>query len=323
MTRRGLAVAVVAAALGGGVVGAQRPVFRAGIEVVAVDVAVTRGRTPVTGLGVADFRLLDNGVAQTIEAVGSATVPIDVTLVLDLAGSTSAEWPVIRADADRMRSRLDTGDRLRIVTAGAGAAEIVPLQESARPIPPAALAGGGMVTALHDAVFLALAQPVAVDRRHLVVVFTDGYDTWSILDGDRLPELAARGDAVMHAVITATPPSSPPPDAGTGGGLSIGPGGVITGQRLSRATWERRIAAWRASQRALFGAVDRSGGQLHHASHRTEAFEAILADFRSSYVLRYSPAGVAREGWHELAVSLTRRGTFTIRARKGYEVARQ
>jgi hypothetical protein len=49
------------------------------------------------------------------------------------------------------------------------------------------------------------------------------------------------------------------------------------------------------------------------------AFLRALDDFRSSYVLRYSPHGVAAGGWHEIAVRVTRPGRgYVVRARKGY-----
>ena len=48
----------------------------------------------------------------------------------------------------------------------------------------------------------------------------------------------------------------------------------------------------------------------------------ILDEFRSSYVLRYTPRGVDRPGWHEIDVRIVRPGSFTVRARKGYERVR-
>jgi hypothetical protein len=47
-------------------------------------------------------------------------------------------------------------------------------------------------------------------------------------------------------------------------------------------------------------------------------FKKIFEVFRQSYVLRYRPTGVKPEGWHELKVTLVRRGRFDIRARRGY-----
>ena len=49
-------------------------------------------------------------------------------------------------------------------------------------------------------------------------------------------------------------------------------------------------------------------------------FKQIFDDFRASYVLRYTPAGVSREGWHDLNVKVRAPDTskMTIRARRGY-----
>ena len=48
------------------------------------------------------------------------------------------------------------------------------------------------------------------------------------------------------------------------------------------------------------------------------SFIRELEDFRTSYVLRYSPTGVPAGGWHDVDVRLNRPGRFEVRARKGY-----
>ena len=49
-----------------------------------------------------------------------------------------------------------------------------------------------------------------------------------------------------------------------------------------------------------------------------QGFKRAFDDFRSSYLLRYTPRDVSPEGWHDLEVKLLRPGRFTVRARKGY-----
>jgi hypothetical protein len=72
----------------------EKPVFRAGVELIQLDVSVLDGkRQPVRGLNVSDFTVLENGAPRPIraftavdlpapnrqaEAVWSATVPPDV-----------------------------------------------------------------------------------------------------------------------------------------------------------------------------------------------------------------------------------------------------
>ena len=68
---------------------AQAPTFRAAAEGVTVEVSVQAGNRPVTGLRLSDFTLHDNGVPQTIVDLTYATLPIDVTVVLDISFSVS------------------------------------------------------------------------------------------------------------------------------------------------------------------------------------------------------------------------------------------
>jgi hypothetical protein len=47
-------------------------------------------------------------------------------------------------------------------------------------------------------------------------------------------------------------------------------------------------------------------------------FAQILDEFRQSYVLRYSPQGVASAGWHTVIVSVPAQPALAIKARSGY-----
>jgi hypothetical protein len=49
-----------------------------------------------------------------------------------------------------------------------------------------------------------------------------------------------------------------------------------------------------------------------------KTFKRVLDDFRQSYVLRYSPAGVVSRGWHRVRVEVPAQPSYTIRARSGY-----
>jgi hypothetical protein len=62
-----------------------------------------------------------------------------------------------------------------------------------------------------------------------------------------------------------------------------------------------------------------TGGTLQRVQGASNALARIVEEFRSSYVLSYTPRERPAPGWHELRVKLTRPGSFNIRARKGYE----
>ena len=84
-----LALATVVACAAAVVQVQDRPVFRTGVEVVELDVSVTRGGQPVSGLTVQDFALTDNGVAQVIDSVTLDQLPLSVLLALDTSQSVA------------------------------------------------------------------------------------------------------------------------------------------------------------------------------------------------------------------------------------------
>jgi hypothetical protein len=69
-------------------------------------------------------------------------------------------------------------------------------------------------------------------------------------------------------------------------------------------------------------AANVTGGQAHDrffgSPNPVAEFDRILDDFRASYVLRYSPTGVERPGWHEIEVAVPSAPRATVRARRGY-----
>ena len=64
----------------------------------------------------------------------------------------------------------------------------------------------------------------------------------------------------------------------------------------------------------------RTGGELFWVDAGapiTLAFKRAIDEFRTSYVLRYLPTGVGKDGWHEISVRV-KSGTYDVKARKGY-----
>lgn len=304
---------LVAGLLLGQAVGlAQQPVFKAAIDVVSVDVAVTKGRTPVAGLAAGDFVLMDNGVRQTIDGLVTGTQPIDVTVLLpeSLLLTQQGQLKQSHVDVEGLRVMLRPVDRMRVIECTDDVREISPMQAADRPVQLRSVAArvhftdSGSdwrgISPLNDALFYAFAWPAEPGRRHLIIAFTSGFDSWSTTTSDRLLELAGRGDAVLHMVLLETPPADRQ-------GASLG---------------STIVQRWKASSAALDDAVQRTGGALHHIKNGMDDFRQILDEFRSSYVLHYTPRGVDRAGWHELKVTMAQPGSFDIRARKGYDAGK-
>jgi hypothetical protein len=57
---------------------------------------------------------------------------------------------------------------------------------------------------------------------------------------------------------------------------------------------------------------------LARTDNITSTFRRVLEEFRSSYVLHFTPKDVARQGFHTIAVRVKRPETLDIRARTGY-----
>jgi hypothetical protein len=263
----------------------QNPTFRTFTDIVAVDASVKKGKAPVGGLTAADFEVLDNGVVQQIDAVSIEAVPIDVTLVVDLSNSVIKNVHAFKDDIRKFVAMLRPADRVRVVSFAYDVREDVPMQSPASPPNLDGLEVGG-ATSFNDGLLYAMLWPEEPQRRHLVIAFTDGFDTYSTVGNASLPAIAGRVDVVLHAVLVEPEQKAP--------------------------------ASYHGSLDALLDAVRRTGGETHRQSRAVNDFKQIVDDFRASYVLRYTPRGVARGGWHALTVRVTRPGTFTVRARQGY-----
>jgi VWFA-related protein len=278
----------------------QGRVFRATTVSVAVNVSVKRGNRVVANLTAADFRLTDNGVAQTIDSVSRESVPVDVTLFLDTSASTAGKLDDMKQDVQGIVSLLRPGDRLRLLTIGDSVYETVPWVAAGTKLDLSFGVVGG-ISLIQDALVMALFHRPDPDRRHLVVGLTDRRDCGSVVSSAFLRELAGRSEAVLHLV-----------DHEGGGGeddyrvRSCSPRGRPDGDRI------------------LVEAADRTGGAFHtqsflfRSASLLRTFRGIFDEFRQSYLLRYSPKDVDPNGWHALAVTVPSLKDATIRARQGY-----
>jgi VWFA-related protein len=288
----------------GATVLAQVPVFHAAVDAVLVNVEVLDGGRVVPGLATRDFELLDRGVPQAIEAGSLKDVPIDLTLLLDTSGSVEG----------RRLDRLKTGvrdtarwlradDRWRVISVEHVLHEVVPMQPATKPTAIDSLkAGGG--TALYDAVIAGLLQPATPGRRQMLVVYTDGDDASSITSAAAMLDVARLSDAEVHVVV---PIENASKQFEAPAGATV-PVAADSGGHFPNEDIFTELTA-------------RTGGRLFIVDYEDSvgtSFKRIIDEYRTSYVLQYTPTGVTREGWHELAVRVKRPGRLQVVARKGY-----
>jgi VWFA-related protein len=292
---------------------AQGPVqaFRAGAEAVVVDVAVEQRGRPVRGLLAPDFDVLDNGVAQAITDLSYERLPIDVTIAFDLSASvTGYILDQLRRAMRQLRSDLRPDDRLRVLTFNNHIRRIVDVTDSAAVIDQAfqRLRPAGS-SAILDTLAVALARPVSTDRRHLVVLFSDGHDTSSVNDTATLLEAIRRTRPTVFAVLpsdlirsTGAGETATPVPFGMPGGMF----GPPTAHSVARQTYS--VLAAESGGRAFTIGPDQNLSQT---------FSEALSQFRATYVLHFTPTGVASDGLHELTVRV-KRDNVEVRARRSY-----
>lgn len=290
------------AAIPAGAVPHQKPAatFRAGADVVAIDAAVRRDKRPVRGLTIADFELFDNGVPQQISDVSYERLPIDVTVVLDVSASVTGQvLDQLRRSVRQLKADLGPRDRLKLVAFNMQVRRLADFEAPAAATDAAfaSLSGRGS-SAIFDSVAVQLAAPAVEGRRHLIVLFTDGQDSSSITDPDVLFEVAKRTSSTVAIVLASTSPerSSASPFARSPGQPPITVGRMY--DQLARETGGVVVPTTRGDDLA-------------------STFRRTLSDFRASYVLYYTPKGVARHGSHTIDVRV-KQDDAEVRARRGY-----
>ncbi|GMV23226.1 MAG: hypothetical protein AMXMBFR57_31750 [Acidimicrobiia bacterium] len=303
----------------------QPQTFRASAAMVIVDVSVRRAGAPVEGLSATDFVLLDNGVRQTVERVDAASVPLDLTLVADLSYKRAEGEAALRADLAALQGSLRPTDRIRVLLFDDHVRQVVPFTTGDQPVT-FALAFTGHHASLTDALIVALSAPVEPGRRHVVIVKTRGIDTMSLTDVARLEAVARTSDAQLHVVFdemtiweeaTARAfqcsrldrclPTHDFWQPSRSTSLSL------AGERLNLSPYGERLNA----------AAVLTGGRVHRSEtfrspSLRSTFEDIYATLRQSYVLRYAPTGVSRDGWHTISVTVPSLNRPHVQSRRGY-----
>jgi VWFA-related protein len=296
---------ICAAALALPAVFPAQQTFRSGVDIVRVDALVSDGRAPIGGLTAADFELRDNAIVQTIDSADLESLPLSVVFVLDVSGSVSGQKIAnLSAAVDLLLEGLRPGDRAALVTFSHRIWLRTPLVSdfsALRDTMSKAEAGGG--TALHDAVYAGLALSDVQDSRPLLVAFSDGLDNMSWLSADVVADAARRANAVVYGVA------------------------VAAGTRAASVTWSNR-PTWVVQPEYTKGQTDfldaiaaATGGRVLKAdttSNLPQAFNEILREFRTRYVITYSPHGVDTPGWHRISLKVKGRHA-AVKARTGYQ----
>jgi Ca-activated chloride channel family protein len=272
-------------------------VFRSDVHLVRLEVTVRDSNGGIaTGLNKDDFEVSESGVPQQIAVFERNTsLPLSIAVLVDTSGSTYKDLGYeIESTSRFFRAVTREGnpdDAVALysfnwqVTEHSGFSRNTTRLERALH----SLRGDGG-TSLYDAIYLASREIEDREGRHAMIVVTDGGDTTSTKDFDAALEAAQRAEAVLYPIVVV-PIENP-------AGRNIG------------------------GEHALETIAARTGGRTFFPSDSDsldQAFDDILQELRTQYLLAYYPHGVpdGRNRFHPVAVKV-RRADLRAITRSGY-----
>jgi Ca-activated chloride channel family protein len=189
--------------------GEQPPSFRAGVDIVSLNVTVTDGTARfLTDLEMEEFSVFEDGVKQDITVFSRTNLPIALALLLDTSASMETRLAVAQEAAAGFARRLRPQDLAEIISFDSRVVVLQPFTNTASELEQAirqTSAGGS--TSLHNAVYIALkdlqkvvARSLDEVRRQAIVVLSDGEDTSSLLPFEEVLDLAKRSETAIYSI---------------------------------------------------------------------------------------------------------------------------
>lgn len=259
-----------------------QPTFSSRVEGVRVDVLVTdSSRKPLRGLAPSDFVIRDNGVPQQVDVVSFGEIALNVGLAFDMSESVAgARLRQLQSASKALTAELQAADQSSLITFDHEVVLRCPMsldracvERALNEMEPRGL------TALIDGTFAGMLTGESDVGRSLLMVFSDGFDTASFLNVERVLEMGRRSDVVAYPIAS----------------------------RDARPDFLDELASLTGGQLHEVGRDE----------ELSKTFRAILDEFRHRYLLTYTPTNVARGGWHRLDVRVNRPGV-RVKARPGY-----
>ena len=276
----------------------QRSSFRAGIDIVSLNVTVTDASNHyVTDLAENEFSVFEDGVKQNITFFSRRQQPIALSLLLDSSASMEQHIGTLQTAATNFIKKLRPNDIAQVIDFDSrveirqgftgNQADLQNAIEQTN-------AGGS--TSLHNAIYIALKELRKVKavseedvRRQALIVFSDGEDTSSLVSFEEVLDLAKRSETAIYAIALR--------------------GNDVQAKGFREAEFVMRTLAQETGGRAFFPArIEDLNG----------VYAQIADELASQYALGYVSANSRRDGaWRRLVVQ-TSRANITPRTKKGY-----
>lgn len=289
-------------------IGAQPPAaqppqtpFRAGVDLVSLNVTVTEGAGKyVTDLTADDFNVFEDGVKQDVTFFTRTNLPIALALLIDTSASMENRLPTAQEAAVGFVRRLRPQDLAevvdfdsRVVVLQSFSNNVAELEQAIRKTS----AGGS--TSLHNAVYIALkdlkkvvAKSTDEIRRQAIVVLSDGEDTSSLLPFEEVLDLAKRSETAIYSI-----------------GLRAGEGPSTSAKGFKEAEFVMRQFSQETGGRSFFP---------NQIAELANIYGQISDELSSQYTVGYTSKNPKRDGsWRRVVVRIVR-PNMTARTKLGY-----
>jgi Ca-activated chloride channel family protein len=278
----------------------EQPAFRAGVDLVSLNVTVTAGTRYIGDLDREELQVFEDGVHQEITYFNKANLPIALALLMDTSASMESRLPTAQEAAIGFARRLRPQDLAEVVEFDSRVAvlqafsnDVSALEQAIRKTSP----GGS--TSLYNAIYIALKnlkRVVATSadeiRRQAIVLLSDGEDTSSLLPFEEVLDLARRSETAIYAIGLRS----------EGEPNRSGPG-------FNEAEFVLKQLAHETGGRAFFAAS---------VKDLVGIYDQISDELSSQYTVGYTSRNGRRDGaWRRIVVRVNRPNTVA-RAKQGY-----
>ncbi|MGC2697343.1 MAG: VWA domain-containing protein [Candidatus Angelobacter sp.] len=275
--------------------------YRVDVRLVNVFTTVTDSRgAPVADLSPEDFRLLEDGIPQTIRIFEKeAAMPLSIALAIDTSESTRRDITLETVSAKKfVHSILRPVDHLSLFQISEDVNQITRFSSDMKTVERGIdhlQSGAG--TSLYDAIYLCSDALLDREGRKVLVLITDGGDTTSKTDYNNALRRAQQAEAIVYSIIIV------PVEADAGRNLG--------------------------GEHALIQISKDTGGKYYYAENAArldEAFRKISEELRTQYLLAFYPnRKVADSPFRRIQVELIKKDPdgrpYQVRHRAGYYTA--
>jgi Ca-activated chloride channel family protein len=281
---------------------AQRPQpsFRAGVDLVSLNVTVTDGTARyITDLTAQDFNVFEDGVKQEVTFFNRTNLPIALALLLDTSASMEAKLTTAQEAAIGFSRKLRSQDLAEVIDFDS---RVVVLQNFTNTVGDLEQAirktSAGGSTSLYNAVYIALkdlkkvvAKNVDEIRRQAIIVLSDGEDTSSLLPFEEVLDLAKRSETAIYSIgLRADGPST-------------------SSRGFKEAEFVLRQFSQETGGRSFFP---------NQIGDLTNVYGQIADELSSQYTVGYTSRNPKRDGsWRRLVVRVNK-PNLTARTKQGY-----